>query len=80
MVISLNDVDLIAMSLVHTGELTEPYRLSAWYQSWFHFAYTFAHMPSNVTLAFAVLVINALCSGETASRVDENKSVFLHSQ
>ena len=57
--ISLNDVGIIATPLVHTGELTEPCRLSAWYQSLFHFAYTFAHILPNAELAFAVLVINA---------------------
>ena len=62
MVMSLNDVGIIAMSLVQTGELTEPCSLSAWYQSWFHFAYTFAHILPNATLTFAVLVINAHCS------------------
>ena len=53
--------------------LTEPCRLSAWYQFLFHFAYTFAHILPNATLAFAVLVlvINAHYSGETAFRVDE---------
>ena len=57
--ISLNDVGIIATLLVHTGELTEPCRLSAWYQSLFHFAYTFAHILPNAALAFAVVVINA---------------------
>ena len=56
---------------MHIGELTEPCRLSAWYQSLFHFAYTFAHILPNSTLVFAALVIDAHCSGETASRVDE---------
>ena len=51
-------------------ELTEPCRLSAWYRPLFHFAYTFVHILPNATLAFAVLVINTHCSGETASRVD----------
>ena len=60
--ISLNDVGMIAMSQVHTGELSELCRLSAWYQSLFHFAYTFVHILPNATLAFAVLVINAHCS------------------
>ena len=72
MVISLNDVDIIAMPRMNIGELTEPCRLSAWYRPLFHLAYTFAHICtySNATLAFAVLVINTHCSGETASRVD----------
>ena len=69
MVISLNDVD-IAMPRMDLGELTEPSKLSAWYRPLFHFAYTFAHILPNATLAFAVLVINTHCSGETASRVD----------
>ena len=82
MVISLNDVGIItAMSLVHIGELTEPCRISAWYQSLFHSANTFAHSILNATLAFVVLVINAHCSGETVSQVDEfNNSLFVHSQ
>ena len=71
MVISLNDVGIIAMPIVHLGELNESCRLSAWYQSLFHFAYTVAHILPNATLAFAVLVINAHCSEETDSRVDE---------
>ena len=70
MVISLNDVDIIAMPRMNIGELTEPYRLSAWYRPLFHFAYTFAHILTNATLAYAVLVIDTQCSGETASRVD----------
>ena len=70
MVISLNDVDIIAMPRMNIGELTEPCRLSAWYRPLFHFAYTFAHIFPNATLAFAVLVTNTHCSGETASRVD----------
>ena len=69
MVISLNDVD-IAMPRMNIGELTEICRLSAWYRPLFHFAYTFAYILPNATLAFAVLVINTHCSGETASRVD----------
>ena len=68
MVISLNDVDIIAMPHMNIGELTEPFRLSAWYRPLFHFAYTFAHILPNATLAFAVLVINTHCSGKTASR------------
>ena len=77
MVISLNDVDIIAMPRMNIGELTEPCRLSAWYRPLFHFAYSFislikfAHILPNATLTFAVLVINTHCSGETASRVDE---------
>ena len=71
MVISLHDMGIIAMPLVHIVELTEPCGLSAWYQSLLHFAYTFAHILPNATLALAVLVINAHYSGETASRVDE---------
>ena len=71
MVISLNDVDIIAMPRMHIGELTEPCRLLAWYRPLFHFAYTSAHILPNATLAFAVLVINMHCPGETASRVDE---------
>ena len=59
------------MPLVYAGELTEPCRFSASYQSLFHLAYAFAHILPNVTLALAVLVINVHCSGETASRVDE---------
>ena len=70
MVISLNDVDIIAMPRINIGELTETCRLSAWYRPLFHFAYTFANILPNATLAFAVLVINTHCSGETASRVD----------
>ena len=70
MVISLNDVDVIAMPRMNIEELTEPCRLSAWYRPLFHFAYTFAHILPNATLAFAVLVINTHCSRETASRVD----------
>ena len=70
MVISLNDVDIIAMPRMNIGELTEPCRLSAWYRPLFHFAYTFAHILPNATLAFAVLAIRTHCSGETASRVD----------
>ena len=68
-----NDVGIIAMPLVYTGELTEPCRFSAWYmyQSLFHLAYAYAHILPNATLALAVLVINVHCSGETASRVDE---------
>ena len=71
--ISLNDVGIKAMPLMHISvvELTEPCRLSAWYQSLFYFAYTFAHILPNATLGFAVLVINAHCSEETDSRVDE---------
>ena len=69
--ISLNDVGIKAMPPMHIGELTEPCRLSAWYQSLFHFAFTFAQILPNTTLGFAILVINAHCSGETASRVDE---------
>ena len=68
--ISLNDVGIIAMPRRNIGELTEPCRLSAWYRPLFHFAYTFAYILPNATLAFAVLVINTHCSGETASRVD----------
>ena len=70
-VISSNDVGIKAMPLMHIVELTEPCRLSAWYQSLFYFAYTFAHILPNATLGFAVLVINARCSGDTVSRVDE---------
>ena len=70
MVISLNDVDIIGMPRMNIGELNEPYRLSAWYRPLFHFAYTFAHILPNATLAFAVLVINTHCSGKTAYRVD----------
>ena len=78
MVISLNDIDIIAMPRMNIGELTEPCRLSAWYLPLFYFAYIFAHILPNATLAFAVLVINTHCSGETASRVDGlNKSVFV---
>ena len=78
MVISLNDVDIIVMPRNNIGELTEPCGLSAWYRPLFHFAYTFAHILPNATLAFAVLVINTHCSGETASRVDGlNKSEFV---
>ena len=80
MMISLNDVDIIAMPRVNKGELTEPCRLLAWYRPLFHFAYTFAHILPNATLAFAVLVINTHCSGETASRVDgciKQISIFL---
>ena len=63
--ISLNDLDIIAMPRmnIHVEELTEPCRLSAWYRPLFHFAYTFAHILPNATLAFAVLVINTHCSG-----------------
>ena len=70
MVISIMDVDIIAMPRMNIGELTQPCRLSAWYRPLFHFAYTFAHILPNATLALAVLVINTHCSGETASRVD----------
>ena len=70
MVISVNDVDIIAIPRMNIGELTEPCRLSAWYRPLFHLAYTFAHILPNATLAFAVLVINMHCSGRTASRVD----------
>ena len=70
MVIPLNDVDIIAMPRMNIRGLTEQCRLSAWYRPLFHFAYTFAHMLPNATLAFAVLVINTHCSGATASRVD----------
>ena len=70
MVISLDDVDIIVMPRMNIGELTETCRLSAWYRPLFHFAYTFAHILPNATLAFAVLVINTHCCGETASRVD----------
>ena len=55
---------------MNIGELTEPCRLSAWYRPLFHFAYTFAHILPNATLAFVDLVINTHYSGETASRVD----------
>ena len=70
MVISMNDVDIIAMPRMNIGELTEPCRLSDWYRPLFHFAYTFAHILQNATLALAVLDINTHCSGESASRVD----------
>ena len=68
--ISLNDVDIIAMPRMNIGELTEPCRLSAWYRPLVHFVYIFAHILPNATLAFAGLVINMHCSGETASLVD----------
>ena len=55
--IFLNDVDIIAMPRMNIGEFTEPCRLSAWYRPLFHFAYTFAHILPNATLAFAVLTV-----------------------
>ena len=69
MVISLNDVDIIAMPRMNIGEFTEPCRLSAWYRPLFHFAYNICTYSSKCHTA--VLVINTHCSGETASRVDE---------
>ena len=72
----LNDVGIIAMSLVHTGELTEPCSHSAWYRSWYHFAYTFAHIHPNATLAFTVLFGEKPFPGQMKLL---NKSVFVHS-